>query len=63
MGWAWLILLLATYPWLLGADLATDFGRDVKNIIGSQEYRALFDTRLAEDSQANFLAAASAAAR
>ncbi len=24
MGWAWLILLLATYPWLLGADLATD---------------------------------------
>ena len=24
MGWAWLILLLATYPWLLGADLASD---------------------------------------
>jgi len=24
MGWAWLFLLLATYPWLLGADLATD---------------------------------------
>ena len=24
MGWAWLILLLATYPWLLGADLAGD---------------------------------------
>ena len=24
MGWAWLILVLATYPWLLGADLATD---------------------------------------
>ncbi len=24
MGWAWLLLLLATYPWLLGADLATD---------------------------------------
>lgn len=24
MGWSWLILLLATYPWLLGADLATD---------------------------------------
>jgi hypothetical protein len=29
-----------------------DFGRDVRNIIGSEEYRALFDTRLAEDSQA-----------
>jgi hypothetical protein len=24
MGWAWLILLLATYPWLLAADLAGD---------------------------------------
>ena len=24
MGWAWLIMLLATYPWLLGADLASD---------------------------------------
>jgi cell shape-determining protein MreD len=24
MGWAWLILVLATYPWLLGADLASD---------------------------------------
>jgi hypothetical protein len=24
MGWAWLFLLLATYPWLLGADLAGD---------------------------------------
>lgn len=24
MGWAWFILVLATYPWLLGADLATD---------------------------------------
>ena len=24
MGWAWLILLLATYPWLLAADLASD---------------------------------------
>jgi hypothetical protein len=24
MGWAWLFWLLATYPWLLGADLATD---------------------------------------
>lgn len=24
MGWAWLILAIATYPWLLGADLASD---------------------------------------
>jgi len=24
MGWAWLFLVLATYPWLLGADLASD---------------------------------------
>ena len=32
--------------------LAADFGRDVRNIIGSAEYRAVFDTRLAEDSQA-----------
>lgn len=32
--------------------LAADFGRDVRNIIGSAEYRAIFDTRLAEDSQA-----------
>jgi hypothetical protein len=54
------------YPaWLLGrnpgrqfisvsatAELASDFGRDVRNIIGSPEYRTLFDTRLAEDSQA-----------
>jgi hypothetical protein len=24
MGWAWLIILLATYPWLLAADLAGD---------------------------------------
>jgi hypothetical protein len=24
MGWAWLIILLATYPWLLAADLASD---------------------------------------
>jgi hypothetical protein len=24
MGWAWLILVLATYPWLLGAELASD---------------------------------------
>lgn len=34
------------------AELASDFGRDVRNIIGSPEYRAIFDTRLAEDSAA-----------
>src|SRR5581483_6814494 len=32
--------------------LAEDFGRDVRNIIGSQEYAQIFETRLAEDSQA-----------
>src|SRR3972149_6776299 len=34
------------------AELAADFGRDVRNIIGSSEYRCLFNTQLAEDSQA-----------
>lgn len=34
------------------AELAADFGREVRNIIGSAEYRAIFDTTLAEDSQA-----------
>lgn len=34
------------------AELASDFGRDVRNIIGSPEYKAIFDTTLAEDSQA-----------
>lgn len=33
-------------------ELAEDFGRDVRNIVGGQEYGQLFDTRLAEDSQA-----------
>lgn len=33
-------------------ELAADFGRDVRNIISSPEYRAIFDTTLAEDSQA-----------
>jgi predicted phage terminase large subunit-like protein len=32
--------------------LASDFGRTVRNTIASPEYRAVFDTRLAEDSQA-----------
>ena len=35
-----------------GADLATDFGRDVRNLINGQEYKSLFPTTLAEDSQA-----------
>lgn len=34
------------------AELAADFGREVRNIISSPEYRAIFDTTLAEDSQA-----------
>lgn len=34
------------------AELAGDFGREVRNIIGSPEYRSVFDTTLAEDSQA-----------
>src|SRR6516164_11301263 len=34
------------------ATLAEDFGRDVRNLIDSQEYAQVFDTRLAEDSQA-----------
>lgn len=32
--------------------LASDFGRSVRNTINSPEYRAIFDTTLAEDSQA-----------
>ena len=34
------------------ATLAEDFGRDVRNLIASPEYAQVFDTRLAEDSQA-----------
>jgi hypothetical protein len=34
------------------ADLAADFGRDVRNLIASAEYAALFDTSLAPDSHA-----------
>jgi hypothetical protein len=33
------------------ADLAVDFGRSVRNIVDSSEYRNLFRTRLAADSQ------------
>jgi predicted phage terminase large subunit-like protein len=32
--------------------LASDFGRSVRNTIASPEYQAVFDTKLAEDSQA-----------
>jgi hypothetical protein len=34
------------------ADLAADFGRDVRNLIARAEYAALFDTTLAADSHA-----------
>jgi predicted phage terminase large subunit-like protein len=34
------------------SDLATDFGRQVRNIIVTDEYRALFATSLADDSRA-----------
>ncbi len=35
-----------------GAALAQDFGRKVRNIMDDQDYKVLFNTRLAEDSQA-----------
>jgi len=35
-----------------GMNLATSFGRKVRNIIDSQEYGVLFETRLAEDLRA-----------
>lgn len=35
-----------------GADLATDFGRKVRNIMDDGDYKVLFDTRLAEDAKA-----------
>lgn len=34
------------------SDLATDFGREVRNIVGSPHYRRLFNVDLAEDSTA-----------
>lgn len=34
------------------SDLASDFGRDVRNIVASREYAAVFETRLREDSRA-----------
>ena len=32
------------------SDLASDFGRKVRNIVAGREYKAVFDTTLAEDS-------------
>ena len=34
------------------AELAADFGREVRNLIGSPEYKSIFFTTLSEDSQA-----------
>jgi predicted phage terminase large subunit-like protein len=34
------------------SDLASDFGREVRNIVAGPEYCAIFDTRLREDSRA-----------
>ncbi|HEX2351148.1 MAG TPA: terminase family protein, partial [Xanthobacteraceae bacterium] len=34
------------------AELAADFGRDVRNLIESAEYQVMFSTKLAEDSKA-----------
>lgn len=34
------------------SDLANDFGREVRNIVDGDDYRNLFDVRLAQDSQA-----------
>lgn len=34
------------------SELANDFGREVRNIVASQEYSRLFDVSLAEDSKA-----------
>lgn len=41
-------IIAATY----NADFANDFGREVRNIVASPEYSALFDTSLAADSKA-----------
>ena len=34
------------------SDLATDFGRQVRNVLATEEYRQLFGTALADDSRA-----------
>lgn len=44
---AWQIISTA-----YSADLASDFGRDVRDIVASQEYARLFETRLRQDSAA-----------
>ena len=36
-----------------GAELATDFGREVRDIVGSPEYQKIFKTQLKPDSQAS----------
>mgnify|MGYP000100182282 FL=1 len=35
-----------------GSELASDFGRDVRNIVDQEEYSRLFNTELAQDSKA-----------
>ena len=35
-----------------GADLARDFGREVRNLVSSEQYQGVFSTRLAEDAKA-----------
>ena len=37
---------------LATSEFAGDFGRDMRSIMGSQEYATLYKARLAEDSQA-----------
>lgn len=34
------------------SDLSNDFGREVRNIVNSEDYKKLFDVKLAQDSQA-----------
>lgn len=41
-------VIVASYS----GDLATDHGRETRNLIGSQAYKNIFKTQLAEDSQA-----------
>lgn len=41
-------IICSTYS----GDFATDFGREVRNIISSQSYQNLFNVKLAEDSRA-----------
>jgi hypothetical protein len=45
-GWKQFISASATY------ELARDWGRDVRNIVTSDEYQTVFPTRLSEDSRA-----------